>query len=150
MLVSSLSFLVVLQFPIILTSSRARFIIGLASSLVLGMAVLVLGGSLPLFITVLAIIAILPGINNNQQPSIIAFVLAGSHITRGIIMCVISDPVDSDAYYQVNILNFIYYFYSRFFFPIMSSRCQFSATLDNRSTFFFYLLTIKIFFFSLF
>ncbi|XP_008556239.1 adenylate cyclase type 2 [Microplitis demolitor] len=101
MLVSSLSFLVVLQFPIILTSSRARFIIGLASSLVLGMAVLVLGGSLPLFITVLAIIAILPGINNNQQPSIIAFVLAGSHITRGIIMCVISDPVDSDAYYQV-------------------------------------------------
>ncbi|CAG5097767.1 Similar to Adcy2: Adenylate cyclase type 2 (Mus musculus) [Cotesia congregata] len=99
MVVSSISFLVVLQFPIILTSGRARFIIGLSASLVLGVAVSALGGALPLFITVLTIIAILPRINNNYYPSIIAFLLAGSHITQGIISCTVDQP--AHACYQV-------------------------------------------------
>ncbi|KAK0098595.1 hypothetical protein PV326_006343 [Microctonus aethiopoides] len=84
MLVSSLTLFIIAQFPSTITSNRVRIAIGMASSLILGVSAIILGGPLPLFATILAIIAILPKIGN-QWPSAIAILLASFHVARGLV-----------------------------------------------------------------
>ncbi|XP_034941918.1 adenylate cyclase type 2 [Chelonus insularis] len=95
--ISSLSFLVIVQFPLISTSTRTRIIIGLLAALIFGIGVVILKGPFPLFACVLAIIVVLPSIKNYQL-SIIAPILAGAHIIRGVVMVL---TTDDDTYYQV-------------------------------------------------
>ncbi|XP_012285023.1 adenylate cyclase type 2 [Orussus abietinus] len=75
MLFSSTSLLVVSHFPTILSSSRARFLVGLVSSLVLGPAILALDAPVPLCACILAIASALPRARK-QCPSFVAVFLA--------------------------------------------------------------------------
>ncbi|XP_043284357.1 adenylate cyclase type 2 isoform X3 [Venturia canescens] len=97
MLVSSLSLLVVTQFPSIIKSTRARFALGLTSSIILGVAILLLGGTLPLFACIIAVIAGLPRIKK-QRPTTLALVFAASFISTKLF---IYHGEDNDYYYEI-------------------------------------------------
>lgn len=84
MLIVSLTLLVVTQLPSTMTSRRPRILIGLTSSVILGLGILILRGILPLFGCILSIIAILPRIRM-QLPLIIGCILALAHISRRLI-----------------------------------------------------------------
>ncbi|XP_012533479.1 adenylate cyclase type 2 isoform X2 [Monomorium pharaonis] len=84
MLVISLTFLVVTQLPSTMMSKRSRILIGLTSSAILGLGILILKGVLPLFACILSIIAILPKMRW-QVPLIIGCILALAHVSRRLI-----------------------------------------------------------------
>jgi hypothetical protein len=98
MLVSSLAFLVVTQLPSAMTSKRSRILIGLTSSIVLGLGILILGDVLALFACILSIIAVLPKMRW-RVPLIIGSVLAFAHVSRRLIL---DDP---SGYYDVIQVN---------------------------------------------
>ncbi|XP_076173456.1 adenylate cyclase type 2 Ac76E isoform X2 [Ptiloglossa arizonensis] len=94
MLFSSFSLLLLTQLPSTLTSARTRFIIGFASSTILGLGILILRGSVPLFVTILAMIAVLPrGIQ--QIPTILAVILIVVHLGGKFMFS------DYSNYYQI-------------------------------------------------
>lgn len=98
MLIVSLTLLVVTQLPSTMSSRRPRILIGLTSSVVLGLGILILKGVLPLFACILSIIAVLPKMRL-QAPLIIGCVLALAHVSRRLIVDDLSD------YYSVIQVN---------------------------------------------
>ncbi|XP_015594006.1 adenylate cyclase type 2 isoform X2 [Cephus cinctus] len=81
MLLSSLSLLVVTQFPSMLSSRRTRLLVGMASSIILGLGILVLGGVIPIFVGVLSFVSALPRLENHR-PTIVAFALVLLHLGK--------------------------------------------------------------------
>lgn len=90
MLIVSLTLLVVTQLPSTMSSERPRILIGLTSSVMLGLGILILRGVLPLFVCVLSIIAVLPKMRL-QAPLVIGCVLAVAHLSRKLIFDDLSD-----------------------------------------------------------
>ena len=95
MLVSSVIFLIVTQFPTTLSCTRTRLILGLTASTVLGLGVLVIGGAIPVSCSTIAIVTALPRIRK-QRPSIIGFLPVILYIAKSFII------LDQSNYYQVN------------------------------------------------
>ncbi|KZC13637.1 Adenylate cyclase type 8, partial [Dufourea novaeangliae] len=81
MIFASLSLLLLTQLPTTVTSARARFLIGFASSVILGFGILTLEGSVPLFVAILAIIAVLPR-GTRHTSTILAVVFIVVHVAR--------------------------------------------------------------------
>ncbi|KAL6421842.1 hypothetical protein ACFW04_010981 [Cataglyphis niger] len=81
MLIVSLTLLVITQLSSTMTSKRSRIVIGLTSSITLGLGILILEGVLPLFACILSIIAILPKMRW-KIPFIIGCILALAHVSR--------------------------------------------------------------------
>ncbi|XP_029052910.2 adenylate cyclase type 2 isoform X2 [Osmia bicornis bicornis] len=81
MLIWSLGSLFVTQLPSTSTSARTRSLLGLVSSIVLGIGILIIRGSVPLFLLVLTIIAVLPR-DARQTPTILAILLIVVHLAR--------------------------------------------------------------------
>jgi len=98
MLVSSLAFLVITQLPSAMTSKRSRILIGLTSSIVLGLGILILGNVLALFACILSIIAVLPKMRW-RVPLVLGSILAFAHVSRRLIL---DDP---SGYYDVIQVN---------------------------------------------
>lgn len=91
--IASLTLLVVTQLPSAMTSKRPRILIGLTSSVVLGLGILILEGVLPLFACILSIIAILPKIRL-QVPLVVGCILALAHVSRRLLFDYVSDYYD--------------------------------------------------------
>lgn len=100
MLIVSLILLVITQLSSTMTSKRSRILIGLASSIILGLGILILKGVLPLFACILSIIAILPKMRW-QVPLIIGCILAFTHVSRRFIF------EDLSSYYNVIQVNVV-------------------------------------------
>ncbi|XP_033219941.1 adenylate cyclase type 2 isoform X2 [Belonocnema kinseyi] len=94
MLVSSLILLIITQFPSTLSCPRTRLILGLISSAILGFGVLIVGGAVPVFCSVIAIVAALPRIRR-QRPSIIGFLPVVLYIGKSFFI------LNRDHYYQI-------------------------------------------------
>ncbi|XP_053973477.1 adenylate cyclase type 2 isoform X2 [Hylaeus volcanicus] len=94
MLFSSLSLLLLTQLPSTLTSIRTRFLIGFASSTILGLGILILRGSVPLFVTILAMVAVLPR-SNRHTPTILAIIFIVVHLGGKFVFS------DYSNYYQI-------------------------------------------------
>ncbi|XP_017890300.1 adenylate cyclase type 2 isoform X2 [Ceratina calcarata] len=90
----SLSLLLVTQLPSTLTSARTRLIIGFIASGILGVGILIIHASIPLFVTVLAMIAVLPR-DTRQKPTILAIVLITVHLSGRFFL------LDHSSYYQI-------------------------------------------------
>lgn len=102
----SLSLLLVTQLPSTLTSAKARLLIGFVASGILGIGALIIRASVPLFITIHAMIAVLPR-DTRQTPTIFAIILIIIHLSIRFIF------LDHSNYYQivqVNIYMYIYFF----------------------------------------
>nr|XP_012150842.1 PREDICTED: adenylate cyclase type 2 isoform X2 [Megachile rotundata] len=79
MLIWSLGSLIVTRLPSTSSSATSRFLVGFACSVVLGVGVLIGRGSVPLFVIVLAIIAVLPR-DGRRTPTILAILLIVVHL----------------------------------------------------------------------
>ncbi|KAG7199184.1 hypothetical protein KM043_018059 [Ampulex compressa] len=90
MILVSLCLSVLAQLPSTLTSACARLTIGLASSVILGLGILILRGTVPLFVAVLSIIAVLPR-NDKGMRTIVGLSLVIAHLTGRFILDDISD-----------------------------------------------------------
>ncbi|XP_032672323.1 adenylate cyclase type 2 [Odontomachus brunneus] len=93
MLIASLTLLVVTQLPSAMSSRRSRILIGLTSSVVLGLGILILKGVLPLFVCVLSVIAILPKMRF-EAPLVIGCILVFVHISRRFVFDDLPDYYD--------------------------------------------------------
>lgn len=98
MLIASLTLLVITQLPSTMSSRRSRILIGLTSSVVLGLGILILKGVLPLFVCVLSIIAILPKMRF-EAPLVIGCILVLAHVSRRFVFD------DLPGYYDVIQVN---------------------------------------------
>lgn len=90
----SLSLLLVTQLPSTLTSAKARLLIGFVASGILGIGALIIRASVPLFITIHAMIAVLPR-DTRQTPTIFAIILIIIHLSIRFIF------LDHSSYYQI-------------------------------------------------
>lgn len=84
--------------PSAMSSRRSRILIGLTSSVMLGLGILILKGVLPLFVCVLSVIAILPKMRF-ETPLVIGCILVLVHIFRRFVFD------DLPGYYYVIQVN---------------------------------------------
>ncbi|XP_017756963.1 PREDICTED: adenylate cyclase type 2 isoform X2 [Eufriesea mexicana] len=94
LLLSSLSLLLTTQLPSTLTSRKARLLIGFVASATLGVGILIVRASVPLFITVHAMIAVLPR-DARQTPTILAIILIVAHFGGRFVL------FEHSTYYQI-------------------------------------------------
>ncbi|CAL7936192.1 unnamed protein product [Xylocopa violacea] len=94
LLVSSLSLLLLTQLPSTLTSARTRLLIGFIASGIIGVGIVIIRASVPLFTTVLAMIAVLPR-DTRQKPTMLAILLIVAHLGAQFAFFDYSD------YYQI-------------------------------------------------
>ncbi|XP_012220110.1 adenylate cyclase type 2 isoform X2 [Linepithema humile] len=106
MLIASLTLLVITQLPSTMTSKRSRILIGLMSSVIFGLGILILRSVLPLFACILSIIAILPKMRW-QIPLITGCTLVVAHVARRLIF---DDYYLSDYYNIIQIIVEIVFF----------------------------------------
>lgn len=114
MLIWSLGSLFVTQLPSTSTSARTRFLLGFACSIVLGIGILIIRGSVPLFVLVLTIIAVLPR-DARQMPTILAILLIVVHLARNFSI------LDYSSYHRIAQV--------RIFFSLLSLSLSFSYLL---------------------
>ncbi|CAK9803040.1 Adenylate cyclase type 2 [Anthophora quadrimaculata] len=95
LLISSLSLLLVTQLPSTLTSAKARFLLGFVASVILGVGIVILRAPVALFITILAMIAVLPRDTQQKKPTILAIILIFAHLTGQLIL------FDHSDHYQI-------------------------------------------------
>ncbi|XP_031835270.1 adenylate cyclase type 2 Ac76E isoform X2 [Nomia melanderi] len=93
MIFFSLSLLFLTQLPSTLTSARTRYLIGFASSIILGLGILSLRSSVPLFVMILAMIAVMPRATR-QTPIIIAVIFILVHVVRNFLFSDNSNHLD--------------------------------------------------------
>ncbi|XP_076280852.1 adenylate cyclase type 2 Ac76E isoform X2 [Lasioglossum baleicum] len=93
MIFTSLSLLLLTQLPSTLTSARTRFLIGFAASVILGIGILSLESTVPLFIMILAMIAVVPR-GSRQIPTILAIIFIIVHVGRSLLVFVYSNRTD--------------------------------------------------------
>ncbi|XP_076646961.1 adenylate cyclase type 2 Ac76E isoform X2 [Halictus rubicundus] len=93
MIFTSLSLLLLTQLPSTLTSARTRFLIGFAASVILGIGILSLESSVPLFIMILAMIAVVPR-GSRQIPTILAVIFIVVHVGRNVLFLNYSSHFD--------------------------------------------------------
>lgn len=98
LLLISLSLLLITQLPSTLTSAKARLFIGFIASGILGIGTLIIRASVPLFITIHAMIAVLPR-DTRQTPTILAITLIIIHLSIRFIF------LDHSSYYQIVQVN---------------------------------------------
>lgn len=105
LLLSSLSLLLVTQLPCTLISAKARLLLGFIASITLGAGILIVRASVPLFIAVHTMIAVLPR-DSRQTPTILATVLIFVHLGIRFVFL-------ESSYYQISqvflCLNYIFY-----------------------------------------
>ncbi|KOX74628.1 Adenylate cyclase type 8 [Melipona quadrifasciata] len=98
LLLSSLSLLLVTQLPCTLISAKARLLLGFIASITLGAGILIIRASVPLFVAVHTIIAVLPR-DNRQTPTILATMLIFIHLGYICIQFMFSEQ---SSYYQIS------------------------------------------------
>lgn len=102
MLLTSSCLLVVAQFPASLGSQRARFLLGLLASFVLGLGCcLALGTPVPAFVAILAVMATLPRVRRHR-PSLLGLGLAVLYVAKRIATFVMYE--DQLKLYEVRVL----------------------------------------------
>ncbi|XP_043588764.1 adenylate cyclase type 2 isoform X1 [Bombus pyrosoma] len=94
LLFSSLSLLLITQLPSSLASAKARLLIGFIASATLGVGIIIVRASVPLFIAVHAMIAVLPR-GSRQTPTILAITLIVVHLGMRFVF------LDHSNYYQI-------------------------------------------------
>ncbi|XP_060813480.1 adenylate cyclase type 2 isoform X1 [Bombus pascuorum] len=94
LLFSSLSLLLITQLPSTLASAKARLLIGFIASATLGVGIIIVRASVPLFIAVHAMIAVLPR-GSRQTPTILAITLIVVHLGMRFVF------LDHSNYYQI-------------------------------------------------
>lgn len=94
LLFSSLSLLLITQLPSTLASAKTRLLIGFIASATLGVGIIIVRASVPLFIAVHAMIAVLPR-GSRQTPTILAITLIVVHLGIRFVF------LDHSSYYQI-------------------------------------------------
>ncbi|KAK1123292.1 Adenylate cyclase type 2, variant 2 [Melipona bicolor] len=98
LLLFSLSLLLVTQLPCTLISAKARLLLGFIASITLGAGILIIRASVPLFVAVHTIIAVLPR-DSRQTPTILAIMLIFIHLGYICIQFMFSEQ---SSYYQIS------------------------------------------------
>jgi hypothetical protein len=110
MLLSAICLLIATEFPFNLNSHHTRFILGLLASTILGLGCLILGGPVPVFVAVLAIVATLPRVRD-RRPSFFGFCLIILYVLKRIICYFIYEDKNLKLYevcmriHMLHILN---------------------------------------------
>ncbi|XP_011505014.1 PREDICTED: adenylate cyclase type 2 [Ceratosolen solmsi marchali] len=84
MLLSAICLLIATQFPASLNSHHTRLFFGLLASTILGLGCLILEGPVPVFVSVLAVVATLPRVRDHK-PSLFGFCLIILYVVKRII-----------------------------------------------------------------
>ncbi|KAK9300530.1 hypothetical protein QLX08_006860 [Tetragonisca angustula] len=95
LLLSSLSLLLVTQLPCTLISAKARLLLGFIASVTLGAGILIVRASVPLFVAVHTMIAVLPR-DSRQTPTILATMLIFVHLGIRFVF------LEQSSYYQIS------------------------------------------------
>ncbi|XP_043520152.1 adenylate cyclase type 2 isoform X4 [Frieseomelitta varia] len=95
LLLSSLGLLLVTQLPCTLISAKARLLLGFIASITLGAGILIVRASVPLFVAVHTMIAVLPR-DSRQTPTILATMLIFVHLGIRFVF------LEQSSYYQIS------------------------------------------------